>query len=357
MIRVLYVDDEADARLHLKRLLDCPDIDVTAIPPPAGLALPKGIGDFDCFLVDYELTRPEEDGSKVSYRGGALGFSILEAAQDRPVILVTREGLVKKRELELLDELPVFDAVIYKGEVERQPEAGQRLIARLSGGFADLRGARRSWAGLLAVLGGTEDQNEAALRASSPPLAGTEWSVSGTARWLERVIFRYPGPMYDRLHTAVALGLDPAAMADPDLASLIGPARYQGALAPHDGRWWRASLIRLATRFSLDAECSGPIRTAFASAFEKQYGRRLEPARCVHCDEPGADCVCYILHSPVKAEHSLAYSPDWRPVAMEGARVSFKAVVERNEVRREYLDASSESLVRSLRAAAQNEAD
>ena len=357
MIRVLYVDDEGDARRDLRELLIAADISVDTMPPPPGLDLPGNAQAYDVYLVDYELTKPEPDGTKANYRGGALGFSILETAVDRPVLLITREGYIKKHELQLLEDLPVFDTAMYKGKIEANPEYGQRSIRRFADGFDVLRRQHRDWRGLMTAVGKPDSASELDLRTVAPPISDSQWSVSGMARWLERVLFMYPGPLYDSLHAAVMLGLDPSALQDTNVASVLEPARYVGALAPDDGRWWRATTIRIATHVALEQGFSGPLRTAFPAAMEARSGATLARATCVHCNEAGADAVCYIFRAPVRSDHSFAYTPDQRPAAMEGARVSFKAVVETNDVKEESLDPNATGLVARLRAAAQNASD
>jgi hypothetical protein len=99
------------------------------------------------------------------------------------------------------------------------------------------------------------------------------------------------------------------------------------------------------------AGMSGACLHGFASAWTKHSGSGLELSTCVHSQKQPAECVCYVLSKPVKREFSLPYWPDNRPVVMDEARVSFKAIRESNEFKEEYVAPDASALVRPIQIA------
>jgi hypothetical protein len=142
----------------------------------------------------------------------------------------------------------VFDDVIYKGDLEKDPASARALLASLADGFAQLRAATvKSWKSLLRLLKAPPEAEDA-LRKAAPPIhsgvpgSSARWRVQEAARWIRKVILAYPGILYDNLHSATALGIDVQSFDSAKLPKLFAPARYQGVFEPADGRWWRARL-------------------------------------------------------------------------------------------------------------------
>jgi hypothetical protein len=157
------------------------------------------------------------------------------------------------------------------------------------------------------------------------------------------VVLEFPGILYDPIHAATRLGISEESFQTGKVQELFEPARYTGIFNPLEGRWWQGRLLRIAQDLALEAEVKGPTRQVFAEAFKKKFGSELSPAICVWDHTPIADWVCYVLRQPVKMKNSLRYHPDRRPDVMDDARVSFRAIRDREEFDREefneaYLD-------------------
>lgn len=347
----VYFDDEPRQRELLAGRLQGNGLEVVSMPPPADLQLSGLPQHVDGFLVDYQLTQPEPGRAGARYKGGTLGSAIREQYPTSPLVLVTRKSLVNERsEDDLLEELGVFDVVRFKGQVERYSAAGRRELIALAEGFQSLGAAEKSWDGVLDVLLPPHDEDVLALREAPPTLTERQWDLVPIARWLLRIVLRYPGIVVDDAHAAATLGLDPDAMRIPDLEQFLAPARYAGPFADVDRRWWHQSLVRTAQAIADDGS-RGPLYLRFSDQFRNARGLDLPRAACVDCGEP-AGSRCFVLDRPVRHDHSLPYFPDQRPAIMEVARVSFQAIRHTNDVVDERVDPTASPILASLRQAA-----
>jgi CheY-like chemotaxis protein len=345
----LYFDDSADDRRRYSGRLRSADLEIVAFAPPPDLALAM-LGDkrWDLFLVDYELMGVADEGLHSNYRGGTLAITLKERARDVPVVLFTRQGLQEwQADRRLFESIRIFDDIVFKGDVETNPDDARDRLLRVAIGFEDLRNAGRDWGAASARIGATPDE-ESQLKEAGPPIEGGNWEVAELAKWLHEVILTYPGILYDRVHTAAALGLSLSSFESEGVQALVEAALYSGPLAPREGRWWRPRLIRWASELIATGPRTGPIFETLRLELERELGSALEPSACVHCGETPADSVCYVLNEPVRTQHSLAYFPDSRPAIMDTARVSFKAIRDSNLVNEELIDANGQDLVRAI---------
>jgi hypothetical protein len=351
-IQAVYVDDREEDRTDYSRRLTSDELSVRPVAPSPNLDLRSMLVPLpDLFLIDYELTQLQPESKEyATYRGGTLALAIRERVKDRPVVLLTRKGLeVWRQDQRVLNALQVFDNILLKEDVDADREAVISALLVIADGFEVLRGGTQTWSELLECLGTRGDPEETQLSETGPPVILGTYSVPEAARWIERVLLAYPGVLDDALHTSVLLGIDEEALRTDDVARLLGPARYSGAFTPPDGRWWKLRAIEIATEVAQEAEVQGPIVATFREAVKAQLGVELEPSRCVHCDKSPADWVCHILRKPVHVRHSLAYFPDRRPPVMDEARVSFKAIIESNDVDDALFETASRERVRSIR--------
>jgi hypothetical protein len=333
----LYFDDEPANRKRLARELSSAKLGVEHRSPPPDLSLPEDDDDWDALLVDYELTKRTEQGT-ANYRGGTLGYALRERMREVPLILITREKLRAYREASaLLEELPVFDEIIFKSVADDNPGYVRRRIISAAEGFAALRAAEKSWDGLTELLAPPTDEDLRLLRRVHPPTVSGTWRVVSTARWIERVLLRYPGPLLDSLHASALLGVDEAELASRRMASALRAGEYSGPLPADGKRWWKGWLLEFALGTLQRATKPMPPFLNFRSAFEKRHRYLPAPSKCVDCGEP-ADQVCFVLKAPVRTDHSILYYPDLRPSAMTPARVSFKAINETNDVDHDLID-------------------
>jgi hypothetical protein len=350
-VAVLYFeDDEGDRTTYARRLTD-DGFRVTALAPPPDLAL--GIVQeqpWDLFLLDYELMGAQPGGEHANYKGGTLAVALREHLSDHPIVLFTRPGLVSPAERRrLLTALGVFDELVYKGEVDENPEAARRRLTALADGFARLRNSERTWTAAVALAGATAEEG-ASLQEAAPPILGGLWRVGDLASWLRHVLIEYPGILYDALYSSAALGITREAFERSEVQEFFAGARYNGAFRDVADRWWRGRLLKQALTIIGEEGIEGPVHQTFGPAFERATGVAVEPAPCIHCGETPADSVCLVLEQPVKTAHSLAYYPDPRPAAMDVARVSFRAIRESNDVDEELIDPNARHLLIQIRS-------
>jgi len=347
--RAPYVDDIREETEKFSRLLSqSKHLLVRPQDPPPKLDLSDIVKDKpDLILIDYVLWSGKFGGETISYFGGTLATRIREAYKDYPVILVSRKSRFR-RHGEGEGQLGAIDAVIFKDEIEENSLSVIRSLIGWIQGFEKLRRVKtRNWSSLVRTLDANATESEKlkeALPSSSKDLfrirfTEVEWSVPEAARWIYRVLFRYPGILYDSLHAATSLGISENSFQHPKVQSIFAAAKYRGVFASLSDRWWRDRILTSAFRLIRRAKLEQVLRTSFAAAFEKIHKVRLRPSRCIVTGREHADTVCYILRKPVLHEMTLEYFPDDRPRVMDPARVSFKAIIESPEVRYELLSA------------------
>ena len=356
LYRVTYIEDIASETQEFTSFLERKNLRVRPVKPPLDLELNELIRDEpDLILIDHVLTGYRVRGKAVPYLGGTLATRIREVYHEYPLILITTKNRFRKYSEAV--QLGAIDDVIFKDDIEANPRL---MVLKLQGwiqGFERLRKIKaRNWNSLTRKLGASEDES-GKLRETFPltpkrlfggKIGEFGWSVPEVARWINRILFRYPGIFYDSLHSATILGIAETAFLRPNVQTLFRHAKYAGPFAGMASRWWRDRILAAAFLLIRKAGEEPVLAKSFSQAFEKVHHVRLEPSRCVVTGEEHADAVCYILRKPVLREKSLDYFPDDRPRVMERARVSFKAIRQSPEVREELLSAEGRELYRQI---------
>lgn len=365
-----YVDDEAstEGKRYQERLSRAEGFECKLIPPPKWDELGAFITDSpDLFLIDYELSLVQPDGTKAAYQGSTLAAEIRIRLPDCPIVLITRESILgqldRRTRRQLTEHMQPCDELILKSMLDDDLDGTRQLLISLVNGFHALSNiADKTWEPLVEILG-ANDEEAGLLREAVPPLprraelvAGAadwirqerEWIVTGAANWVRTVVLGFPGILYDPINAATRLGISVEAFRDDKVQELMEPAKYVGVFAPPEGRWWKGRLFRIAKELAKEEDVDGPPNRAFAEAFRKRFGRELSPAICVWDRTPIADWVCYVLRQPVKIKNSLRYYPDSRPSVMDDARVSFRAIRESNEFYEELLDSEGVKLLKEI---------
>lgn len=348
MITITYVDDTSSELERYAERLRTRGVRVTALLPPTPFDPEKITATgADVYVIDYELEKVTK-----TYEGATLATAIRERLREHPIVLLSKRSLIgpaRTRPLALL-----FDDIVFKDELSRQPAAARDRIVVLAQVFAELRRRRRR--DIRAIIGVLQarSEEESEVRRALPPLEavadGAQWEVRALAEWIRRELLAYPGILYDDLHAATALGVDVRAFRANAVQRLFRESVYDGAFAAIERRWWRSRLLVTAHQQIAHSDIPvGSARTTFPEAFQALQGTSLRRSVCLVCGEGGPDAVCYVLRKPVHTEHSLAYRPDTRSAAMDEARVSFKAIQETDDVVDEYLDEQSREIARQLR--------
>jgi hypothetical protein len=352
-----YVDDEVstEGKRYQERLSRAEGFECKLIPPPKWDELGAFLTDSpDLFLIDYELSMVQPDGTKAAYQGSTLAAEIRTRLPDCPIVLITRESILsqldRRTRRQLTEHMQPCDELILKSMLDDDLDGTRQLLVALVNGFRALSDiADKTWEPLVEILD-ANDEEAGLLREAAPPLQEGEWIVTGAADWIRRVVLEFPGILYDPVNAATRLGISVEAFRDDKVQELIEPAKYVGVFAPPEGRWWKGRLFRIAKELAKDEDVNGPPNQAFAEVFRKRFGRELSPAICVWDRTPIADWVCYVLRQPVKIKNSLRYYPDSRPSVMDDARVSFRAVRESNKFYEELLDPEGVKLLKEIEA-------
>ena len=349
--KVLFIDDEInrpgrDAQ-KTRDLLHRPgEFECELRPPPRDFInliseLP------DALIVDLELSTQPDEGKPVNYYGSTLAAEVRMRKPACPVILVTRPEVITGK-AQLIEESVDVDLVVYKDDINRDPDGERTKIAALIEGFKALEAvSRQEWQKVLELMRASEDEAHL-LREAAPPVEKKEWNIPQAAKWIRNVVMGYPGILYDDLAAATRLGISIESFRISNVQELMGPAKYSGVFSNYKERWWRNRLFNIAQSLMLKHKIQGPVSQKFSEAFDLEFGEKLSTAVCIYDGTPIADWVCYILNKPVKQRNSIPYYPDNRPPVMDQARVSFNAIEEKNDFDESLVDSDSYEVVKKL---------
>ena len=330
-IAVLFIEDDPDDKERFSRILtETGKIEVNTVFPPKHIDELDLSSKPDFVLIDYRLVQRQPSGISAIYRGGTLATYIAEQIPEIPLaILSTRDVLNLFPNYE--EEIQSADYVLYKEDVNQSPSYWKDFLRTVALDFmklADIETSERTWSQLMRLLRADKSEEEA-LQGSAPPRGRNEnWHVHSVANWVARILFKYPGILYNSLYASASLGIDEDSFLWKEVQSYFDESRYKGIFAGIGKRWWRDRLHRLAFECIRKAELEPILSKDFRVAFKKSGGVTLEPSICVFSGEENADTICYVLGKPVKMKYTLGYLPDDRPESMEPARVSYKALLE-----------------------------
>lgn len=350
-LRVLAVDDNAGDRARLREALGQDGrlkLDIR-FPPSVldarSLANPKP----DIAIIDYQLTEREAGRDPATFKGSTLAAALREKVPEIPIVLTTRQQVVAAGRIAAARDLRgAFDELVVKETLYRQNEEFADTLVRLARGFRKLSECRtRNWNALLKVLSADSVESDELLRAD-PPTDEKGWRVPEAAGWIRGTLLAYPGIIYDSLHAAVALGLDPASFLKPSIQAFFKPAAYRGVFAPSEPHFWKTRLLDRTRRLMREAHQPDAPFTEFAKAWRKKRRSALGLAVCNTSKTMPADAVCYVLRQPVKRSFSLPYHPDTRPSVMDEARVSFAAIRSDNRYDERFFPPDARTLLESI---------
>ena len=352
IIQIVLIDDKDGERLKCAiQTFGGGDFEVTTFVPPTGLGRAAAFEvEADLYLVDYELDAVQLDESIANYRGTTLAARLRELKPESPVVLLTSKDLLAwTTDRRVAEASNIFDDIVYKDQEFRDDTASVKAkLLSLALNYRELRlCADRSVPALLDLLKTDEEGKEQALL-STPPDSG--WKAGEAARWVRSTLLGYPGVLYDCNHAAVALGISLKSFNAPEIRKIFVPAEYRGLFCLDHKRWWRHTLINLASQFGEVKGRQFGLSEGFRLAAEETFGFPIGQSTDQQTGEGPADTICYLLDIPIRIETSLPYHPDSRPRAMDEARISFKAVQERNDVDENHLDAFHRDLMLKIRA-------
>ena len=137
----------------------------------------------------------------------------------------------------------------------------------------------KGWDELLKLMGASKS-DAGLLKLADPPITiRKSWATVAVATWVRKVIFQYPGILYDSMHAATFLGISIEAFSAEPIQTLFTSAKYSGIFQSTEGRWWKSKLHNIAYSMMNKKERSMPIRIAFPMAWERVRKTTIEKAK------------------------------------------------------------------------------
>ena len=354
-IKTIYIDDdEKDLKKYENKFKQDPDsrnkFDIVSINVQKPLKdLLEELKDHnpELILIDFKLNKPKA-GVLIGISGVALSAALRENFPDIPLVLFTRRDVFKIENYSYSEKILVnLDKILYKSDAFN--EGSLDSLYGLAIGFKKLRETKsKKWIDLFKLIGAPEEEYER-LRLSNPYSSKKEWSVLDAADWIRKILIKYPGILYDPIHSATFLGISERAFLSTQIKKFFDEAKYKGVFAPPEGRWWRSRLQEIAVSIMNDKEINLPLNKGFPFSWERTYKESIEKSKCIFSGESYPEWVCYILKKPVMIKYSLSYRPDSRPEVMDEARVSFEAIITSNDVEDELFCPSGKELLEKIR--------
>jgi hypothetical protein len=345
---VYFDDDPEDLPKYASMLKEKLGSEIIQSKPPPDLNLEYLPQDVDMLVVDYDLAQKQEGGKPAPYKGGTLAALLRERYPDAPIVILSRPMVFHDLGISP-DQLVAADTWFFKHEFVENTQVASSMLS-LKSGFAEIRSTpTRDWAAIRALLKANDDEIDVLKEAGphfvtkddAPPV----WTPHDLAAWIRKIVLNYPGVVYSPLFASTTLGVEVGEFLSADVQSIFREARYDGVFSGQMPQWWAGRLVRGAKNLISASKVQLPLIPGFLKAFTAVYNRSLKQAVCISSGESPADSVCYIFGAPVMRKHSLEYYPDNRPSIMEPARVSFRAIREKNSFKEEFLTDSGREVL------------
>lgn len=324
-IKVLYVDDEIRDLNRYKKLFEKSkyfDVNRLQIKSNTDIKAIRGKinKNVDLILIDLK--------TRWTISGATLASDIRQNSPDYPLILFTKkdildEGIPQRIRAALTD---ILDNIVYKDNLRKSPEKIFRYLYELGTGYKLLKNTKnKKWSNLLELLKAPkDDENE--LSEAKPPLEpNTSWTIFLIAKWINDVLLKYPGILYNSVYAATELGISEKAFLSEDVQKIFKNAKYDG-IFKYEDLWWKSRLYSLAREIRNENERSLRLNQGFPMAWERKNKIKLKPSKCISSGESPADGICCKLKKPMMLKYSLKYNMDSRPSIMKEARISHKAI-------------------------------
>ncbi len=159
-IKVLYIEDDPKELRRIKMLLETSGaLSITGVTPNKNINEAFDITNLpDLFLIDYELSKPQNDNPPALYSGTTLTAAIRDRANNYPVVLLTKRSILNPvKEQEHMRELQLIDQLLFKDALNGQVSLNQTvaMLVELAKGYMRLREMAQSepiWASLQTIL-------------------------------------------------------------------------------------------------------------------------------------------------------------------------------------------------------------
>jgi CheY-like chemotaxis protein len=254
-IKCVYIDDVNTERSKYKSRFENDDRTKERFAI-ATYNAPKSLDDYEriaaenpeLLMVDYDLSVPDDNGHVIGFQGIALATQLRQQFPEIPIVLFTRKSVFRFHDYDNISKsLSAIDDIIYKQDLFNTNLSNIEKLFQLSVGFKLMRNQRsRGWDDILKLMGAS--QNDAGLlKLADPPIMHRKsWATVAVATWLKKVIFQYPGILYDSMYAATFLGVSSEAFASEPIQSLFTSSKYSGIFQPAEGLWWKSKLHSVA---------------------------------------------------------------------------------------------------------------
>ena len=356
-IKTVYIDDEEEELRKHARIFENDEraknlFEIVAVNSQKGMGvLVKEVKSEnpELILVDYRLDKPTKDGVLIGLSGAALSTALREEFPEVPIVLFTKIDFLGIQTFNP-KVLSSIDETIYKSDILIEDGKNLDILHKLAVGYKELRNAEsKTWRDLLELIEAPENDYDSLKLSEPPTISESRWFVFDAADWIRNTLLKYPGILYDPIHSATFLGISVDAFLSDSIQKLFTKAKYSKMFVPMEGRWWQSRLQEIAESIMDEKERDMILREGFPLACDQSNNTKIERSKCVYCGEEPAEWVCYILKKPVMIKCSLRYNPDSRPSIMDEARVSYNAIRTSNEVNDDKFDPIEFDLLPKIR--------
>lgn len=323
-VKIWWVDDDhsnpESNQARLLRLLSRNPVLVLKGIPPTELEqlISQPTVRLDMFLVDYRLNSvPDEHGRRFPFTGTALVGPLRDTFPERPIYLVS--GLISADQAR--EDTELFDRLLVQEQLT-EPE-GQTLLICDAQDYRRIREVRdRASVGPLNILLKTPTSNRELIITALPDdlrdgigeatgrgRKGLEltYRLPGAirfARWVQRVLLRLPGILYDDLFAATFLGMSLRYFTEKcvrkvERTQLKENPLYTGIFADTMPRhWWKSSLNLFV--YSLPGARHYPVSKTWEVCPEILKLPKRDLPRCQVCGELYPETVGYDRDNPLR---------------------------------------------------------
>lgn len=354
MKKILFIEDQEQEINFFENLFkEIKDIKLECITPDfLGKYLAENKNSLPClFLVDYDLVNSKVSKDSFDRFGGGIFNHLRHHFKEYPIILFSRYDIPDKS---LID---MYDYYISKDKLTEKFLLYVEILKNIIETFQKLREIHdRSRKKLFSLLDIQYSFEVDDIILSMPPLSSREllsklsekqlkeinikeydkWNISEVLKWIDRILFAFPGIFYDSKHAAAYLRLSENDFRREEIQKFFQNAKYNGIFNMIEERWWKGRLEEIAYTFLKNNNMEIDL-DYFPDAICKKYHIELEKSICIGCENVNANSICYVLKKPTLYQHSLPYYPDTRPGVMEIARVSYQAILDGNKYNPNYI--------------------
>jgi len=197
----------------------------------------------DLFIIDFRLDRKAE--GKIGRGGLSVASQIREKQPDVPIYGFSEDYEKPDQSVLRAHEHEYFDRVLTMPIIEG---FGSEILYYDALDFYMIRKAKSGFEGIIKLLKAPKSSHDFLLKVMPEIFCeGVENVESGEnpksnpisfARWVQRELLAFPGPLYDELYTATHLGMTLKRF--NKIAKEFGAAEYSGVFSRglNEHRWW-----------------------------------------------------------------------------------------------------------------------